>query len=157
RPAYAAWAASGSIWLTWWLGALAGDLIVAPLILLWMRRPSLGRLRTRWQEAILLALSALVVGELVFGGLFPTLTRNRPIAFLCIPILLWTPLRFGQREAVTVIALLSTIAVGGTARGAGRLAVGSANESLLLLQMFMATMAVTMLPVGAGMLERQRA
>jgi len=154
---YAAWAAYGSIWLTWWLGDLAGDLIVAPLILLWMRRPSLGRLRARWREAILLALSALVIGELVFGGLLPTLTRNRPIAFLCIPILLWTALRFGQREAVTVIALLSTIAVGGTARGAGPFAVGSANESLLLLQMFMATMAVTMLPVGAGMLQRRRA
>jgi len=154
---YARWADYGYIWLTWWLGDLAGNLIVAPLILLWTRPLGLGRLRTRWQEAVLLGLSVLVMGELVFGGFMPGLTQNRPIAFLCIPILLWTALRFGQREAVTVIALLSTIAVGGTSQGAGPFAVGSPNESLLLLQMFMATMAVTMLPVGAGALQRQRA
>ena len=146
-----------SIWLTWWLGDLAGDLIVAPLVLLWSRRPGLGSLRARWQEAVLLVLATVTVGLLVFGSMLPAALHNRPIAFLCIPVLLWTAFRFGQREAVTVIALLSGFAVTGTVRGDGPFAVGAPNTSLLLLQTFMATMAATMLPVGAGVLERRRA
>jgi len=38
---YASWPSYGSIWLTWWLGDAGGDLIVAPLIVLWARQPSL--------------------------------------------------------------------------------------------------------------------
>src|SRR5882724_5986081 len=34
---YAAWPAYGSVWLTWWLGDVAGALLVAPLILVWSR------------------------------------------------------------------------------------------------------------------------
>jgi PAS domain S-box-containing protein len=154
---FALWEAYGSIWLTWWLGDLVGDLIVAPLILLWACQPGLGSLRGRWPEALLLAATVAAAGLCVFGGILPGAATNRPIAFLCIPVLLWTALRFGQREAVTVIAFLAGIAAVGTVRGVGPFAVSSANESLLLVQAFMGTMAVTMLPVGAGVLARQRA
>jgi len=154
---FARWSDYGSIWLTWWLGDAAGDLIVAPLILLWNRQPGLAALRARWAEALLLGATVIGVGFLVFGGILPVRMRNMPIAFLCIPPLLWTAIRFGQREAVTAIAMLCAIAVTGTVRGVGPFAVGPANESLLLLQAFMATLAVTMLPVGAGVMNQRRA
>src|SRR5881409_3329933 len=32
---FADWANYGAIWLTWWLGDATGDLVIAPLILLW--------------------------------------------------------------------------------------------------------------------------
>src|SRR5438132_1566327 len=32
---FADWANYGSIWLTWWLGDTTGDLLIAPLIILW--------------------------------------------------------------------------------------------------------------------------
>ena len=154
---FARWSDYGSIWLTWWLGDAAGDLIVAPLILLWSRQLTLGALRARWAEALVLGATVIGVGLLVFGGILPVPMRNMPIAFLCIPSLLWTAIRFGQREAVTAITMLCAIAVTGTVRGVGPFAVGSANESLLLLQAFMATLAVTMLPVGAGVMNQRRA
>jgi PAS domain S-box-containing protein len=154
---HARWEDYEYIWLTWWLGDMGGDLIVAPLILLWSRQPGIGALRARWREAALLVVAVVAVGLVVFSDVFAAATKNRPIAFLSVPVLAWTALRFGQREAVTVIALLATLAVAGTSRGLGPFAVGSPNESLVLLQMFMATMAATMLPVGAGVLERQRA
>ncbi|HEU5321005.1 MAG TPA: MASE1 domain-containing protein, partial [Methylomirabilota bacterium] len=44
----------GSVWLTWWLGDAAGDVIVAPAILLLSDRRGLGRLRERPVEAVLL-------------------------------------------------------------------------------------------------------
>ncbi len=154
---FAPWSDYGSIWLTWWLGDAAGDLIVAPLILLWSRQPSPAALRARWAEALLLSATVIGMGYVVFGGILPASMRNLPMAFLCIPPLLWTALRFGQREAATAIALLGVIAVAGTARGVGPFAVGAANESLLLLQAFLATLAVTMLPVGAGVMHQRRA
>jgi PAS domain S-box-containing protein len=154
---YAPWSDYGFIWLTWWLGDAAGDLIVAPLILLWSRQLTLGALRARWAEALALGATVIGVGLLVFGGILPVPMRNMPIAFLCLPSLLWTAIRFGQREAVTAITILCAIAVTGTVRGVGPFAVGSANESLLLLQAFMATLAVTMLPMGAGVMNQRRA
>jgi len=154
---FAPWSGYGSIWLTWWLGDAAGDLIFAPLVLLWSRQPGLGALRARWAEALLLGATVLGMGLLVFGGILPSPMRNLPIAFLCIPPLLWTSIRFGQREAVTAIAMLCAIAVTGTVRDVGPFAIGPANESLLLLQAFMATLAVTMLPVGAGVMNQRRA
>ena len=154
---FARWSDYGSIWLTWWLGDAAGDLVVAPLILLWSRQLGLGALRTRWAEALLLGATVLGVGLLVFGGILPAPMRNMPIAFLCIPPLLWTAIRFGQREAATAIAVLSAVAVSGTVRGVGPFAIGPANESLLLLQGFMATLAVSLLPVGAGVMHQRRA
>jgi integral membrane sensor domain MASE1 len=32
---FANWTNYGAIWLTWWLGDATGDLVVAPLVLLW--------------------------------------------------------------------------------------------------------------------------
>src|SRR5207247_10360883 len=32
---YASWDRFGAIWLTWWLGDMAGALVVAPVLILW--------------------------------------------------------------------------------------------------------------------------
>jgi len=52
------------------LGDAAGDLIVAPFIVLWSRDPGPGPLRDRPLEALLLAASVLAIGATVFGGVF---------------------------------------------------------------------------------------
>src|SRR5207244_12645357 len=36
---YAKWADYGPIWLTWWLGDVAGGVVVAPVVCLWVSRP----------------------------------------------------------------------------------------------------------------------
>jgi PAS domain S-box-containing protein len=145
---YASWSIYGAIWLTWWMGDVAGNLVVTPLLLSWIEQPGLGRLRRQWIEAALLALVVVLVGQGVFGGLGLG-AKNYPVAFACLPVLLWAAFRFGRREAATATAVLAVTAVWGTLRGLGPFAVGTPNESLLLLQAFMATMAVTVLPVAA--------
>jgi signal transduction histidine kinase/integral membrane sensor domain MASE1/ActR/RegA family two-component response regulator len=154
---YARWADSGPIWLTWWLGDAAGALVVAPCLLLWIREPDPARLRQQPLEAALLAATVIGAGLVVFADLGPLDTQHAPIAFLCIPSLLWAAFRFGPREASAAIVLLSAVAVAGTVHGAGPFARGVANESLLLLQAFMATIAITILPVAALVWERRRA
>jgi PAS domain S-box-containing protein len=154
---YAQWPDVGAVSLTWWLGDAAGDLIVAPVIVLWAREPRPGVLRDRPLEALLLLASVLAIGAAVFGGVVPSNVQRYPVDFLCIPALLWAAFRFGPRETSTTTLLLSAIAVAGTMSGSGPFARTTANESLLLLQAFMATTAVTVLAVATLVWERRRA
>jgi diguanylate cyclase (GGDEF)-like protein len=92
----------------------------------------------------------------VFGGQFPNAAKNYPLEFLCIPILLWAAFRFGARETATAILLLSALAIRGTLQGFGPFAREAHNESLLLLQAFIAVIAVTKLIVAGVVAERRR-
>ena len=148
----AAWSQFDAIWLTWWLGDAAGALIVAPLLVLWGTTRSLGPLRERPAESMLLLLIVVATGALVF--IHPDFSRY-PLPFLCIPPLVWAAFRFGQREVATGVAILSAIAAWATVSGWGPFVMQSENESLLVLQMFMATIAAMTLPVAALVWERK--
>jgi len=50
---FAPWANYGPIWLTWWLGDAVGDLVVAPLLVLWSAKPQLKWNRVRLLEVVL--------------------------------------------------------------------------------------------------------
>jgi signal transduction histidine kinase/ActR/RegA family two-component response regulator len=148
----AEWATLGTIWLTWWLGDAAGALLVAPLLLLWGTAPFPGPLGERPVEALLLFLVVAATGILVFGHPF---LGQYPLAFLCTPPLLWAVFRFGQREVATAVAVLAMIATLATVRGLGPFVMSSDNESLLLLQAFMATIVALTFPVSALVQERR--
>jgi signal transduction histidine kinase/ActR/RegA family two-component response regulator len=148
----AEWASLGAIWLTWWLGDAAGALLVAPLLLLWGTAPFPGPLLERPVEASLLFVVVAATGAVVFGH--PGLGQY-PLPFLCIPPLIWAAFRFGQREVATAVAVLSAIATIATVRGIGPFVMSSENESLLLLQAFMATIVALTLPISALVSERK--
>ncbi len=152
---FAAWPDFRTIWLTWWLGNAVGVLIVAPLLLLWSEN-----LRLQWNwlkalEAVVLLLCVLVVGKIVFGGLFTFALRNYPLAFTCIPFLIWAAYRFDQRTVALVLTLLSAIAIRGTLYGLGPFITESRNESLFLLQAFMGVSAVLTLTLAVVVADRK--
>src|SRR2546428_9815326 len=64
---YAAWADFSPIWFTWWLGDAAGALIVAPLLVLWVRGWRSDAPRGNLLEAAALWFSTILVGLAVFG------------------------------------------------------------------------------------------
>ena len=154
---FADWNSYASIWLTWWLGDAAGALIVAPLLLLWNANRRVHWPRGQALEALLFVVCLVVVGQAVFGGWLPTDVHNHPLEFLCIPPLVWAAFRFGQREAATASVALSALALWGTLRGFGPFVRDTQNESLLLLQAFIATVAVTTMAICAVVAERRRA
>jgi signal transduction histidine kinase len=154
---YADWAAVGPVWLTWWLGDAVGALIVVPVLVLWLEDARADSIRRRPLEAMSLFLSTILVGLVVFGDLVHVIGLTTfPLTFLCIPPLVWAAFRFRQREAATLTALLSGIAIWATLRGSGPFASASANESLLLLQAFMGTVSVMILSAAALVDERRR-
>src|SRR5713226_6124286 len=154
---FAAWANYGPIWMTWWLGDTAGDLVVAPLILLWSIPSTQRWSRRDAGEVGILLLLLFVLGETVFGGWFPISARNYPISFICGPVVIWTAFRFSQRETATGIFILSAIAIWGTLHGFGPFIMETENHSLLTLQAWTAVLTITAMVLAAAMAERRRA
>src|SRR5213596_3308759 len=154
---FADWANYGAIWLTWWLGDTTGDLLIAPLIILWSVAS-----KRRWNnsqavEVGVLLLLLFVLSEAVFGGWLAISARNYPVAFICGPVVIWTAFRFTQRETATGIFILSAIAVWGTLHGFGPFVRETENQSLLALQSWAAVLTITAMALSAGMAERRGA
>jgi len=147
----------GGIWITWWLGNVTGDLLLAPLIILWFVAPTRRWTRAEVIEVTLLGLLLLTLGELVFGDWFPISAKNYPIAFICGPIVIWTAFRFTQRETATLISILSALAIWGTLQHFGPFVMETQNQSLLLMQSCTALLIITAMALAAGMAERRRA
>jgi len=140
----------------WWLGDMLGDLVVAPVLLVWISRPPFRRHRFLPAEAVLLAAALVGVGSIVFGevegrgGLL-----QQP--YVVFPVLLWAAVRFAQYGAASGTLLISAIAIAGTARGLGPYVRGTLSEGLLYLQIFFGVAAATALTVAAAIAERTRA
>jgi signal transduction histidine kinase/ActR/RegA family two-component response regulator len=153
---YADWSNFNPIWTTWWLGDATGDLIFAPIIILWAVKP-----RRRWYgrkdvEITLVLLLLLVLGEAIFGGWLPISAKNYPVAFVCGPILIWMAFRMSPRETATGIFILSAIAIWGTVRKFGPFVMETENQSLLILQSSTAVLTLTAMALAAAMAERRR-
>src|SRR5438309_1799091 len=155
---FAQWSNYWPIWLTWWLGDASGDLVVAPLLMLWSV-PATQRKWNRKQavEVSVLLLLLVLLGETVFGGWFPISARNYPISFICGPIVIWTAFRFTPRETATGIFVLSAIAIWGTLHGFGPFILQTENQSLLMLQSWTAALTITAMAIAAAIAERNRA
>jgi signal transduction histidine kinase len=155
---FAQWSNYWPIWLTWWLGDASGDLVIAPLLLLW----SVQATQRKWNrkqalEVSVLLLLLVVLAETVFGGWFPISAHNYPISFICGPIVIWTAFRFTPRETATGIFVLSAIAIWGTLHGFGPFILQSENQSLLMLQAWTAALTITAMAIAAAIAERNRA
>jgi diguanylate cyclase (GGDEF)-like protein len=144
-----------AVWSTWWLGDATGILIVAPLLILWSTdHPKNTWTPARTAEAGFMLLSAILVAMAVFGNQFFMGANNYPLEFLIAPWIIWAAFRFGQRGTVTVTAVISAVAIEGALSGVGPFARVLPNESLLFLQGFMGTVAITGLILAALVSER---
>ncbi len=143
------------LWRTWWLGDLAGALIVAPLLLTWIARPRKEWSLERSLEAVLLLSLVSFAAIVTFGHTTPLSIRYYLLTCFIVPFLLWAAFRLGHRGVTLAIAALSAFAVWGTLRGLGPFIGGTANESLMVLQLFVASNAVSFLFLVAVVEERR--
>lgn len=143
-------------WWTWWQGDAAGMIIVAPLLMSWSRAWPLAWTRGRVLECACYAALLVVTTLAVFGDWF-TGDNAFQFSFMLLPFIIWAAFRFTQREVATASAVVCGIAVWYTVVGSGPFATGNLNQSLLVLQAFVATVAVTGLALAAVLEERRRA
>ena len=151
----AEWARFTSLWLTWWMGDGFGALIVGSLLLSWSEP---GKLNAHdVPEIAALFVLLLIVVLIVFGGWFPGPVKTYPLAYLCLPCLLWAALRFDQRIVTSSIVVMASLAVWGAGEGYGPFVQPNPNVSLLLLISFVGTTTLLTLLVGGVTNERRKA
>ncbi|HEV3392966.1 MAG TPA: MASE1 domain-containing protein [Chthoniobacterales bacterium] len=154
---FAAWSNYGSVWLTWWLGDLAGGLIVAPLLVLWLVGSGRKATRREMVEVALLFTVLIGLGFFVFSGWFPSAAKDYPVSFLRGPIVIWMAFRFTPREAVTGLFILTGMAIWGTLHGFGPFVMANENQALVILDARTLVTAITVMAVAAAISERNRA
>ena len=143
-------------WMTWWLGDLAGALVVAPFVVLWAAGNLHSFERTQWGEVGTIVAVTIAVGIIAFSPLIEQTSYRDPLGFLVLPPLLWAALRRDPRETATVVIILSCFAVWGTLAGSGPFARVSLNDSFLLLVMFFISISVPSMALSADVLMRRR-
>jgi anti-anti-sigma factor len=144
------WAHAASLWRTWWLGDMGGDLIVAPAVLIAANYRRYRQLPGTAIEGLILAIVLSVVSVLVFS-------RTTSVVYALFPLLIWAALRFWQPGAAVATLLTCTVAVEFTGHGKGPFAMSGPTDSLLLAQTFVAVLGVTALVLAAVTSERRRA
>jgi serine phosphatase RsbU (regulator of sigma subunit)/anti-sigma regulatory factor (Ser/Thr protein kinase) len=139
----------GSVWRTWWLGDLGGDLIVAPALLVAVTHWPFNRAPGRPLEAGLLAATLVAIALLVFS--IETL-----LIYLIFPPLIWAALRFWQPGAVATSLLVAGVAIPFAEHNVGPFAGNPPDERLLLAQTFVGVAGITALLLAAVTTERRR-
>jgi PAS domain S-box-containing protein len=151
----AEWDRFTPLWLTWWMGDGFGALIVGSLLLSWNKGGKLAPQDV--PEIASLFVLLLIVALIVFGGWIPGPIKTYPLAYLCLPCLLWAALRFDQRIVTSSIVVMAALAVWGASQGYGPFVQPNPNVSLLLLISFVGTSTLMTLLVGAVTNERRKA
>jgi PAS domain S-box-containing protein len=149
---FAQWNHYPAVWLTWWLGDAVGELVVAPLLVIWLTRPYPEWKLNRAVEVVGLLLTLVSITSLMF-------LLSTPIGseYMIILPLLWAAFRFGQHGVVTSAFIIAGIALSGTLQGVGPFSHADPNDSLLHLQAFMGTVAIAALVLAAVTSEAIRA
>ena len=153
---YASWENIGPIWTTWWVGDAVGDLVIAPLVILWWLNPRPRLKREQAIEALILLFVLVAVSEAVFGNWYQSIVQSYPLSFMCVPFLIWAAFRFSPRETAVAVAVVSGIAIASSLQGVGPFVVDTQNASLLLLQTFMGINAVMALALASVVSEDRR-
>jgi signal transduction histidine kinase len=143
-----------SLWLTWWLGNMAGAILVTPCFLLWSSRTEV--LRSSRQVALqgVALLSLLLVGGIVFGDFVSIPGQDHPLKFICIPFVVWAAFELRPREAALAVLAFSVVAVASAFHAARGGSIP--NGSLLIVQVFLTVVAITSLLVSVAVSERNR-
>ena len=152
---FAAWQNFAPIWITWWLGDVAGALVVTPVIVLWARSSWRTYDARKLREIAAVLGCAVIVGLVAFSPLLPRSEYTSPLGFLAILPLVWAALRRGPRETATVGLILICFAIWATVEHSGPFGQIGLNEAFLLLLTFMLSVSVPSLALSADVTMRR--
>ncbi len=143
-------------WLTWWLGDASSALVMAPALMVLWRSRAAPVSRARAIELTVLTAALLLGAALSFGALGTSAMGNVPLAFVLLPLLLWSVLRFQTFGAALAVLMMTVVALLDAADARDPLVSAGHNASLLLLQLSMVVTATATLSLAAALSERNR-
>lgn len=141
-------------WRTWWLGDAVGAAVVAPLLLAWLQRAPPATPR-HVAEQIGLVGFLVAASALVFIGTPGAELAAFQQPYVLFLVAIWASLRFGPREATAITFLLAGIAIAATTFHFGPFAQRRLSDGFLLLQAFIAIVAVMGLVLTSVVAERE--
>jgi signal transduction histidine kinase/CheY-like chemotaxis protein len=154
---YIEWTNFANAWVTWWLGDVAGALVIAPVIVLWASSHYHAFNRNEFLETVGVLATAAAVGLIAFSPLIEQTPSRDPLGFLAILPMLWAALRRGPRDTATVALVLAGITIWGTLTGGGPFTTADLNVSFLLVLMFLISVTVPSLLLSADVEVRKKA
>jgi signal transduction histidine kinase len=139
-----------TFWRTWWLGDVAGALVVVPLMLAWASDPGGAWRRLRTAEGVVLIATVATLGVLA-------VSTSEPVTYVVFPALIWAASRFGTPGATLSIAIATGVAIGITASDVGAFFKQPIDHRTLSTQVYIVVTAMTTLFLAAMVSERERA
>ncbi|OGZ72975.1 MAG: hypothetical protein A2908_00145 [Candidatus Staskawiczbacteria bacterium RIFCSPLOWO2_01_FULL_38_12b] len=157
-------------WIAWWIGDMLGNLIVAPFLFVWLSRSWFRSLGDRGSslksgqkvtlkrigELIGVSLAIILISTFIFSS-FGRNINFPSLIYLVFPLLIWLAIRFNPKTVISLILIISAIAILGTVSGFGPFTNETASQTLLQLQLFMGALSVTMLVLASVVMERRKA
>jgi signal transduction histidine kinase len=126
--------------VTYFLADAAGIAVFGSLILAWYREPR--------PDANVLIISAVITILAILIAAVEAWT-GYPISYLFLPLFVWAGFRAGARAVTLAATAIIVIAILSTTQGVGPFVANTANESILLLEGFIAVITFTGLIVVA--------
>ncbi|HWD42894.1 MAG TPA: MASE1 domain-containing protein [Actinomycetota bacterium] len=139
----------GVFWRSWWLGGVAGGLVVVPLALAWANAPA-PVWRGRKVEGALALVAVAGLSVIAFSA-------DQPLTYMVFPAFIWAALRLGPQGATLAVAIGSVIAVLATSFEVGPFVAQVPTDSALNLQLYIVFAALTTSCLAAIVSERRRA
>lgn len=137
-------------WFTWWTGDAMGVLVFTPLLLAfrqlsWPKHVDL----YRWAEAVVLLVGSFVV--------LLVAAKTLGVLFLAFPFLGWAALRFRLAGAAPVTLIASVVGIDAAVHAYGPFDGDSLLTTMVTLQFFNGSIALSGLLLATTITERDRA
>lgn len=150
----------GTYWDVWrirFTSNMLAALMVVPLVLTWAKQGA-PEIAAKIQNSVEIALLFSGLTIVCFGVFFHA-TTGIDAAFLLLPLpfMLWAALRFGSWGAATASSVLSFMVIWSAAHGHGPFSIGTPEQNVLAIQIFLITFCLTFLLLAAVVEERARA
>jgi integral membrane sensor domain MASE1/DNA-binding CsgD family transcriptional regulator len=144
------------LWLTWWVGNLAGALVVTPVIMLWAALDPTSSLSVFSPGTVATYLAATAVGIIAFCPLLQPSAFRDALSFLVILPLMWAAVRQGPRDTATASLIIVFFTVWGAVLECGPFADSAKDGSYAVLLVFVISITVPALALSAEVSARRR-
>lgn len=148
------WSGYGISWLTWWLGDVAGIILVAPLIVSVVRASRSRVVMDRVGESVILLVILVLSSSVAFAGILDPHFAE-PAEYLTFMLLVWIAYRFGTRRTLVAANLVALVAIVAAYNARGPFIHSDFHSTLLYLQASMSALGVAALVLAALENERQ--
>jgi len=144
------------VWSIWWAGDAVGALIIAPLLLSWICANYTAWSKRKVFEAVLLFIVTVLLCLMAFSDFISSDFLRILVGVCLIPIFVISSYRYGIQGVSILTFLASIIAIMGTANGYGPFVQANANDSVVILQAFIAVMSLTTITLSIVVEEYDR-